>query len=319
MNRSCASMRICYIGTLALALLATVLRTVALFCCFDAHVGYFQSGILPTMCQSLCVLAFLFPLVCAFVMRKTDVAGMKAQMQPTAARPLITAILPMAVLITASILMLVLYVRGTESTTVSTHKMLLYLFVLGMISSLFCAARCGLKPGTVITVLLGMVLLAWGILAIGYTYFDPFTPMNSPVKISIQFGILSVLLATTSNLRALLGKYAPRSGMFFHSLAVFFCFNASLPTMIAHMAGVRQTTVHFLLASVLFAFAVYEVTQITRLVGCYDGTEMIEAVESAEAATEEAPVEAEATENTENTENAEDSAPETPLSGGEEA
>lgn len=263
MNRSCASLRICYLCTLALTLLAVVLRSIAMLCCFDAEIGYFQAGVLPTMCDVLCGLAVLAPLACVIAMPRQDTDALKARMQPTVAQSHASGVIPAAVVLTASALALLLYFRPVEPQ--ATPKLLIWVFATGLITALFYAARCGLKLGTVVTVLLGFGAIAWSIVSVGYTYFDPYTTMNSPVKLSLQFGLIAAMLLVTSELRALMDRYAPRSGLFFHALAVFFCANASIPVLVAHFADVRQTTFHFLLACALLAVAIYATIRINRL------------------------------------------------------
>jgi hypothetical protein len=273
MNRSCTSLRICYLGVPALTLVAVLLRCIALFRCFDASIGYFKSGVLSIMCDVLCVAAAVLPFVCAVIMSKADMPALKAHMQPVVAKPHAAGIIPAAVMATAAVMFFVLYRNPGAGTQYSSPKLLIWMFATGLFAAVFFAARCGLKIGTSATVLLGFVVIAWTILAVGYTYFDLYTTMNSPIKVALQFGLLAAMLTVTSEIRALLGRYAPRSGLFFTCLAVFFGFYASVPTLVAHFAVARQTTVHFLIACTLLAVAIYETVRFVNLVLCYDGRE----------------------------------------------
>ena len=290
MNRSCTSLRICYLGMPALALVAVVLRSIAALYNFDAAIGYFQAGILPIMCDVLCVAAVVLPLVCAVIMPKEDSPALKAHMQPTVAAPHAAGIIPAAVIFTASALCLGLYLNSATGIIAANRPLLLWIFITGLLCALFFAARCGLKLGTAPVVLLGFAAIAWAVVAIGYTYFDLYTTMNSPIKLALQFGLIATMLVVTSEIRALLDRYAPRSGLLFTCLAVFFGFYASVPTLVLHFAVARQTTVHFLLACTLLAVAIYETVRLVQLALCYDGRE--------EAVAKDVTVEAEESEDT---------------------
>lgn len=302
MNRTFTSLRICYFGTLALTLLAVILRTVAMLCCFDAtdpttggDLGYFRDGVLPVLCQVLCGLAVLCPLVCSLCISKQDATALKSRTQTAVVAPSPVAVIPAAVTLTASVLFVVLFIQGIlhnqswanliESMQASGRpieiikntpgdRTLLALSLLGLISALFFVARAGLKLGALITSLLACAVLAFGCVAIWDLYTDQPTTMNNAIKLSIQFGLVSLMLALTSEARALLGKYAPRSGLAFHALAVFFCFNASIPNLVAYFAEtVSPNRVHFILSSFLLAVAVYETFRFVQLILAYEANE----------------------------------------------
>lgn len=293
MNRSHLFLRISYFGTLALALLGVTLRTVALLFCYDgvdpekqAPLGYFQDGILPVLCYLCGILAVVLPIVCTLLI-KADAS--RERTQDALAQPHPFACIPAVALLASSFLYTRYPLDNLEPIRVDKlwHSQLLtWAAILGCCAAVFFILRCSKVFGKIPAIVFSIAPVAWGILGVGYTYFSLLTTMNDATKLALQLGLVAAVLATTSEARALLGRYAPRSGLLFYSLAVFFCFDASIPTLISYFGGVRHPMLYVLLAISLLGVAIYNVFQLSRLF-------LIGMSEEEEQAEEEAPAEPE--------------------------
>ena len=254
MKRISITPRVYTVCAVCLSLLGLILRTVCVLTQFDNTVGYFDKGWLSLASRILYFVAVACFAVGAIVLPKGSVAsGLTSRAHTLAAYLLaltlvgfsvgavifwtanraITALLPMA-----------------GATAVSA----LYFFL---------TASCGERVTDRLAVL-GFVPVLWSILAVGETYVDPYTTINSPLKLALQMGFLGFMLLTISELRFRLGKPSPRRSIFLCAVAAFTCLTASVSTLVGFIGSVKMNSLYPLYAAVLLAAGIYALLSFPR-------------------------------------------------------
>ena len=230
----------------ALALSATILHTVALLAFQDA-VGYFRTS-LPVIALyiiegSVLALCIVFP----FVKKGTSVS---------ASRPLSTAGLV-----------------GAASGAVFLVVNALYLFLrrevitycpalLVLLTAIFCALGAGyfatrFRGSSDSTVLCGYGMILCATCMLVMTYFDRYTQMNAPHKISLHLCMLAVMLAVLFEVRELLHKDLSPWRLATTALAFFFCVMTGLGNVIAFLAGVYNDLTYLFQDLICLSLSVY--------------------------------------------------------------
>lgn len=216
--------RIYFLTTFALALLGATLRTFTMLLCFDAEIGYFQSGILPIICRILTIVAVILPIVLSIITPKDTYP----QTWPTHGTPMI-AIFPAAVLLVSGIIII---------ATQTSSPLALASGVFGVLSGIYflLTIRPQLTTKHPQTIsLLGFATVFWALSSLAETYFDLNTTMNSPVKLILQFSLLSVALAIISELRFRLNKPLPRTAVALHSIAMYFSLTSGFSILVTYL------------------------------------------------------------------------------------
>lgn len=243
--------RICFFSTLALSLAATVLRTVAMFVCFDTEVGYFDASFLTTLLTVLTYVAVLLPAVLAILTPKGQLST-----QWTEVKRGLTAIIPAVCCAFGGLWVLITYFYRDEDIGLWFLVSLPALASAAYYALRLCRGQGRRVPEALFNILCFAPLL-WGLLAIAETYMDQFTTMNSPIKLSLQLAFLSALLAIISSLRFHFQKALPRCAMLFNAAACFFCLSASIPVLVALAAGILTNILHGAYAVVLLGIGIY--------------------------------------------------------------
>ena len=248
MKKMPVTAKVCLYATAVLTLVGVILRTVAMFTCFDSELGYFNSAdaSLPTVLTVLSFATVLSSIILSIATPK----GTLPDVWPEPRHNAIAAI-PFALFGVAGAWHLWMAVSAGLA-----NKLLLIAGLLAMLSALYYISTA--TKASVLTVsALGLLPILWGLISVAETYTDQFTTMNSPIKLGLQFGLLGVMLATTAELRFRLGKSAPRAALCFHSIAVFLCFTGSIPVFVAILADQWDQAVHAPYALALMGAGIY--------------------------------------------------------------
>ncbi len=256
MNRTKTTLYICMIGSAALTLAGVILRTVFMLTAYDADIGYFQVGTAPVVSQLLSILAVLFPAVTCITIPKNQLST--AWDEKVIA---FTAPLPAAALVVFGIYRLI---------TCSLYQETSVLFYAQGLLALLGAAYLALSPvpkinqrSPLLRAVLGMCVIFWALTSVADTYFDLFTTMNSPIKVILQFGFLSIALLMIAELRFGLGKAAPRMAVCAHCLALYFGLTGGISTLVASLRYSTVTTDHTIYAIVLTTVGIYAAVRLT--------------------------------------------------------
>lgn len=257
MKKMSVTVRICILGTFALTLLSVILRTVAMFVCFDREVGYFNVSLLNTLLVILSFLGAGLPILLSPVTPKGRLPAVWQQPRRNLA-PLLPAVL---FLLSGILTMSVVLSDGLPL------QLALTVGILALLSSLCYFLHTDAKFKNALHVI-GYAPILWGLMSVAETYTDQMTTMNSPIKLGLQFGFLGLMLMTTAELRFLMNKPAPRAALCFHCLALFFCLNGSIPTLVAFASGILTRPLHGAYALALLGAGLYAAFRIIFYVSC---------------------------------------------------
>lgn len=239
--------RLCLIISLSLAILGAALRTVFMFLCFDVDPGYFSSGILPTLSNILYFVAVAAAIVCAAL---TPKGCLPAELHVPHRAPV--SILLGVALAAFSVVALLIWFPARKS------NLMLAPAILGLLASTYYILsynRDARYPDWLS--LVGYLPALWSISAVAETYFDPYTVMNSPVKISLQMGFLGFAFICLAELRFRVGRATPRYSLALLAMGSFTCLVGSIPTLIATGAQILHSLPHLLYAVVLLFSGLY--------------------------------------------------------------
>ena len=231
------------------ALLACILRTVAFFIRFDVAVGYFRSDSFLVILANLCMLfGIAASLATSFLINK-------------GAHPAETRKLPLPRFVCAAVCAILLCILSSflliRTDNIPAPQLLVLISTLILPCSAFYFLLRLLNDKSNAAVALGFftILSAAAILAI--TYFDRYTPMNAPHKLSLHVCMLSVMFGMLYELRALLSRPMPRACVCVTMLAAFFCTVYSVSNLIAFFGGVYDDVTYLFFDLVTLSFAAY--------------------------------------------------------------
>ena len=239
--------RLCFILTAAVTLIGTVLRSLCMLTGFDAEVGYFAPGLLATLST-----LFYFVAVAVIIIGATRVS--KRALPVTLDTRLR---LPAAFLWGASFVVFTvcgfLFCYAARKSDLLTAPL-----ILGVLSSLYffiSGDRSGRYPDWLS--LLGFLPVLWCVTAVGETYTDQFTAMNSPIKVGLQLGFLGLALILLAELRFRLGKPLPRVALVFIGYGSYLALCGSVPVLLGTGAMILSNTLHLFYAIVLLCGGLY--------------------------------------------------------------
>ncbi len=226
MDRKQILPRLCFLISVALTLVGMILRTICMLTQYDAALGYFNAGVLPTTSSILYYIAIAITVVLALLIPKDALGGelCTPHRAPVAyVTGLVFAAFTVLSLMTSYA---TLFVPGGWLTTALTLSALLAATYFILSASRHGKFRDGL-------IWLGYLPIIWGLLAIAVTYADPYVAMNSPLKTSLQMGLLGFMLIMIAELRYRLGKALPRGAVAITGIGMFLTCNAGLPILAA--------------------------------------------------------------------------------------
>ena len=262
MNRLFARLRedratLFFLLSASLALLACALRTLALFLRFDTDIGYFHSGaplvIAAHLCTALCAL------ICVIIPFLINIGRHPEEKDTLPAPRFLSAAVCAAALCVAAFYLL------TNADKVPAPAPLVLLTALSLLAGAvyFLLRLLSGKPRS--TVAFGFFVILAAALCLATTYFDRYTQMNAPHKLSLHLCMLAIMFGMLYELRALLGRALPRACTAATTLAAALCFVYSLSNTIAFLGGVYDDVTYFLFDLVTLGFAAYFTTKCLRL------------------------------------------------------
>lgn len=237
----------------ALALLAlftlicTLLRTLSLALSFDAEIGYFSASPLTLACNLLTLLAVALCLLLFLFINK-------GEWQPLAAPSLFSLISAGACTLLCVLTAGYLLLYGNRLPAPAL------LSILALISLLAGAGYFATKLFTVspaIRVLLGYALLLGLMLVMVITYFDRYTQMNAPHKVSQHLCVLAALAALLAELRVLLCRTPAQKALPWIALAAFACLSVGVSNVAAFALGSYDNVTYLVFDLLLLAIGTH--------------------------------------------------------------
>jgi hypothetical protein len=240
--------RLCALITAALTLVAVILRTVAMLTSFDADIGYFDPSAAVTVNHALYfVTAALLVAAALFIPRD----ALPRELDAVPARLPISVLLGL-ILTAFTVAAFILCVPAARSRLVFAPALLGLPTAVYFLLSANRGGRFTDPLG-----LAGFLPVLWCVSGIAELYFDPFVTMNSPVKVSLQMGLLGFMFIVLFELRFRIGRSLPRVAVIAWGIGSFACLNASVPLLVATGAGVLDHRLHMLYAAVLLVAGLY--------------------------------------------------------------
>lgn len=242
--------QLCTLALAVLVLLVLLLRVLALHLAFDADIGYFQKG------APLCVLLYIFEglllallVAIPFLISNTRVRPItKSPSTPEMVGCMLSALL---LLLPAGYLLL----KGrTQLSALALVSILAALFSL-LAAGFFLCRLLSVSDET--RALFGYALILAAALLMLVAYFDRYTQMNAPHKLTQHFSMLAVMLATLFEIRALLSKDLPRVRLAVSAAAFAICTVFSLSNAIAFCTGVYDDLTYLFFDLPVLGLAVY--------------------------------------------------------------
>ncbi|MBE6703391.1 MAG: hypothetical protein E7585_08310 [Ruminococcaceae bacterium] len=220
-----------YLGAIGiLTLLITVLRSIALCTAFDPITGYFSTGALPIIIYIVEILALIAAFAPLLLIKQEE---LDAQRAPLSLAGLAAAVAAALALIATAIylpLRVLSAIKQTATLPAPGPLMILSAAVLLLAAGYFLLHFLG-KPQ--IAPLLGYAVILAAVLLLSITYFDRYTPMNAPHKISLHLSMLSIMLFMLYEIAAAVGRARPRV----LSVASAICFTVTASTGISNLIG----------------------------------------------------------------------------------
>lgn len=238
--------------TAALCLLGTLLRAVCMLTRYDATIGYFDQGFLPTASYVLYFVTVIAMIVGALLLPKDSI---HPTLHTPYRAPFAYAVgLTLAAFVAVYTALSLIPSRDALFTAAGVTELVLTLSALAAtVYFPLTALRHGQYRDGLVFV--GFLPLLWCMSAIAVTYSDPFVTMNSPIKVSLQMGLLGFMLILVAELGCRLGKPVSRKAIALTGIGTYLALNASLPLLVT--ASVSPALVYTLCAVVLLAVGLY--------------------------------------------------------------
>ena len=247
MERSYIMPRLCFILTFALTLFSVVLRSLCMVFYFDVDPGYFDADFMQVLSNVLYFVTIGIALVCVCLTPKDS---LPSELH-TRMRAPVAIILGLS-LAAFTVISFIVCFPSRQS------KIMIAPALLGLLAAtyfLLSAKRNGQYPDRFS--FLGYLPVLWSVSAVGEIYFDNYTTMNSPIKISLLFALLGFMFIMLAELRFRVNRPMPRYSVFLLSVGGFTTLTGSIPVLVATGAGKLDNIRHLLYAAVLLFAGLY--------------------------------------------------------------
>ncbi len=251
MNSSKRSFFLYRAASLAVTVVAILLRTINLLFFYEKEIGYYQAGsVLPVVTDVVIVFGTVFFALFSAIGLRENPPAFSARTKSTAVAPFVAA------------MGLVLFAVGILSIGAgsSFDLPLLVTSILGAVYFVLYARKWG---SSVLHFVCGTALIVFLALLLMDSYFDISVQMNAPVKLALQIGCIGGMLLMLSEIRLICGYPAPRFSAFSNSCAALFLGAALIPTLIADAFSRLPTRRHFLSDLVFFGLFLLALARLT--------------------------------------------------------
>lgn len=234
----------------ALTAAAVVLRCVALALFFDAHIGYFREG--TGLMIDLYNIEGLAALGCAalpFLIKKETLSETEGALSIGG---LVGAGLTALMLAVTAVYLLL------KRNELHAPAILLWVTALfSVVSAGYFATQFREHPDRTTTLVLGYGSLFGSALLLAVTYFDLYTQMNAPHKVSQHVALLAVMIAMLFELRPLASAARPHLRAATCALAFFTTATVGISNAIGFLIGAYESVLYLFIDLVLVGLAVY--------------------------------------------------------------
>ncbi len=246
-----------FISALAFSLTCIVLRTLAMLFVFETDIGYYKSesplglaaSLLPTLCAvAAAVFCFIRPL----------------KIEANAAKNTLSLRICFA-LFTVIFIIMTAFAAQSTAYGYSLRNILTVLFCV-LSTLFFLLLTINKKTDSALYVISGIAVIAWLVMTLSESYFDSYVQMNSPIKLSFQFGVLAAMLLTVNEVRCTLNDNRVSFHLFSATVAAVFCGASSVPSVICSlMAKMPDNYYLFNYDCVLALFFVISIVRLAQM------------------------------------------------------
>ena len=236
---------------------ACTLRTVSFFVSFDADVGYFHPASPLVILTVVCIL--LSVALCAAISFLINNKGASEELSSLPAPRFVAAALCAILLCIAAFYLLI------RASKVPAPALLVLLTAFALLAAAAYFLLRLFDKRTTAAVVLGFFTILAAALSLATTYFDRYTPMNAPHKLSLHLCMLAIMFAVLYELRALLGRPMLRACTAATAIAASLCSTYALSNIIAFLGGVYHDLTYFFFDLITLGFAAYFVTKCVQL------------------------------------------------------
>ena len=257
--------RLYLIGVGALTAIALLLRTLALFLCFDIEIGYFSTD--SFLIYFLYIIEALSAIACfslLFLIQKGELPKKRAPLSKSSS--IATALCALA--FAAAAVFLLTQIKVLPCPTIFTTLAA----ICAGIGAVYFALQYFGKQSSSVSLGYGVILAAALLLSV--TYFDRYTQMNAPHKVGLHLCLLSIMVFMLYELRTLIGRALPRALCVTSALCFFFCTVVGVSGVIAFIAGVYTDPLYFIIDLLAVGFALY--------IGCRAVADLVQTMSEAE-------------------------------------
>ena len=221
MNKKISPLRLFVIATLGMSLCSMIPIGLSYATAYDNHIGYFSTGTpLPTV-------ALLLPLFFVFGAVGINLWLLRTQKDAFCLTD------PLWFRIISAVVGIALLAVTVTDLLAAAPLLTVLVGAIGGIHFLLRAFKC---PSLSLT-LTGIAVIARLAIAIGPIYFNWEIPMNAPVKILLQLGIVAAMYFLLQDLKISLSPSRSFITLFSIGLGSLLTGIASLPTLIAYFRG----------------------------------------------------------------------------------
>jgi len=241
MQKISKKLKICFYSAVIIAFLSVILLTASVFTAYDTSENYLQKTFLPIIFTCCVVIGVLFSVATLFIIPKGELNGDSPLTHPVSVASGLCAI-------TLMIAAIVIYgaafdIGGLASTfsgiSNNPQPLLVVCGIFTLISAVYFVLNCFMtsEDRKYNLTLVGFALPITAILFVAITYFDISVSINAHIKILFHYSMISFMLWSLYELRALIGKAMPRVYFALGLITVIFSSASSIPWLIGFIAG----------------------------------------------------------------------------------
>lgn len=237
----------------ALTLITLILRTVALLTALDAEIGYFENGALKIALYIMEGISLLACFSLPFLAKAEDLPAASMDTNSLVGRILTS-------LCSLSFVACAFAFFGLRDSSAAPTFLIMISAALLFVAAFYFLPAPGKKPSP----LLGYAVILSAILTLSVTYFDRYTQMNAPLKLSLHVSLLSIMLFMLYDVRVLLDVQKPRARIVCGAISFFLCTSLGGSNLIAFLAGVYDDPLYLFPSLLLIGFAIYTAWQLLQ-------------------------------------------------------
>ena len=236
--------------TALFAVITCALRSLSFFVGFDADIGYFRASSPIVIISGICMLLCIgFGAAVSFLINIENVPSESESLSA----PRFVAATVSAILLCGTALFVIF--RASKIPAPTLLVLLTGICLLGSAAYFLLRLRNGKAAA------FGFFTIFAPAMMLAVTYFDRYTQMNAPHKLSLHLCALAIMFAMLYELRALLGRPMPRACTAATTVSASLCVIYALSNAIAFLGGVYDDLTYFFFDLVTLGFAVYFITK----------------------------------------------------------